>query len=252
MDTEAILPILFLFIALFYSSVGFGGGSSYLAMLSIFLVDFHEIRSTALILNLCVVSISTTMFIRHQVFEWRSFWPFIALSIPMAFLGGQMRLSERIFFLILGGLLLLTGLFLIRKFLVTKSIKKDFGRWTSMGVGGVIGFLAGLSGIGGGIYLSPVLNMLGWKDSRKIAALSSTFILLNSAAGLLGLVSSEQLSVNPHLLIGLVVAVSLGGLFGSYLNNRKFDTRILGLLTAVLVVYVGVRLLMLHAAGVRI
>ena len=100
MDVE-YLPYIFFLVALFYSSVGFGGGSSYLAILSLFFTDFFEIRTTALVLNVCVVTIGTLIFIRKRVFDFRQFWPFLAVSIPMAYLGAQLRLTQQIFFLIL-------------------------------------------------------------------------------------------------------------------------------------------------------
>ena len=103
------LPIVFFLIALFYSSVGFGGGSSYLAILSLFLTDFYEIRSTALVLNICVVTIGTLVFIKNKVFNIKLFWPFLAASIPLSYLGAQIRLSQTSFFLILGSALILAG-----------------------------------------------------------------------------------------------------------------------------------------------
>ncbi|MFN1834472.1 sulfite exporter TauE/SafE family protein [Balneola sp. MJW-20] len=252
MPVEILLPVLFFLVALCYSSVGFGGGSSYLAILGIFLTDFHEIRSTALILNLTVVSVGTIMYMRNRVFDWRAFWPFLVSSIPMAYLGAQLRLTEQVFFMILGSLLLLAGVALIYKFMKTQYEHREFSTSRRLGLGGAIGLFAGVSGIGGGIYLSPILNMLGWKDARKIASLASIFILVNSAAGLTGLLVSGTFSYDPDLLLTLVIGVFGGGLLGSYLSNSKFNTRILGLLTAVLVIYVGLRLILLHSLGIKI
>lgn len=110
------LPIVFFLIALFYSSVGFGGGSSYLAILSLFLTDFYEIRSTALILNICVVTIGTLFFIKNRVFTLKKFWPFLVASIPLAYLGALLRLSKTSFFMVLGISLVLAGIFMLLRF----------------------------------------------------------------------------------------------------------------------------------------
>lgn len=246
------LPLIFFLIALFYSSVGFGGGSSYLALLSLFLPDFYEIRSTALVLNLCVVSIGTIFFIRERVFNLKLFWPFLVTSIPLAFLGAQLRLSQKAFFLILGSALILAGGFLILKFINAKLQSRKFHVAKKLSLGGGIGLLAGVSGIGGGIFLSPVLNLLNWANPRTIASLASVFILVNSASGIIGLTVAGTFQINYDLIVQLVIAVVVGGSLGSYLSNKKFNLRILGVLTALLVFYVGLRLVLLHGFGIQI
>ncbi|WP_143960943.1 sulfite exporter TauE/SafE family protein [Litoribacter populi] len=246
------LPLIFFFIALFYSSVGFGGGSSYLAILSIFFTDFYEIRSTALLLNICVVSMSTIIFIRHRVFNFRLFWPFLLSSIPLAFLGAQFNLSQQIFFLILGGALVLSGLFLMLKFLQHTIESKDFLNHKKFLLGGFVGLLSGISGIGGGIFLSPVLNIVNWANPRIIASLASVFILVNSIAGLVGLQMAGTFQINYDLIYKLIIAVILGGIIGSYLSSKKFNLKFLGILTSILVFYVGIRLILLHGFGIKI
>lgn len=252
MEIEILLPILFLFVALFYSSVGFGGGSSYLAIMSIFLTDFYEIRSTALLLNITVVTIGTIMYVRNRVFNWKLFWPFLLPSVPLAYLGAQMRLTEKTFFLILAGLLMLSAFSMLSRFVKTTSISRNFSLLKKLGLGGLVGFFAGLSGIGGGIYLSPALNMMNWQDARKIASLASVFILVNSLSGLLGLLAVNTFTIDGPLTFRLVIAVLIGGMVGSYLSNRKLNTRLIGLLTAILVLYVGLRLLLLHGYDIKI
>ncbi|MFO7847462.1 MAG: sulfite exporter TauE/SafE family protein [Balneolaceae bacterium] len=251
MDIE-VLPFVFFLVALFYSSVGFGGGSSYLAILSLFIADFYEIRSTALLLNICVVSIGTLIFIRKRAFSFKEFWPFLLLSIPMAYLGAQLRLTQQVFFLILGTSLILAGGFMILKFAKYKLKSRQISLSKKLSLGGSVGFLAGMSGIGGGIYLSPILNLLGWKNPRIIASLASLFILVNSVSGLIGLSIAGTFRVNPSLILQLALAVILGGSIGSYLTNEKFNVQIIGNITAVLVIYVGLRLVMLHGFGIRI
>lgn len=246
------LPFIFFFIALFYSSVGFGGGSSYLAILSLFLTDFYEIRSTALVLNICVVSIGTLMFIRHRVFNFKLFWPFMVFSTPLAFLGAQLRLSQTIFFLILGSALILSGVFLILKYLQKKIESREFSNPKKFMLGGFVGLLSGISGIGGGIFLSPVLNILKWANPRIIASLASVFILVNSVAGLVGLNVAGTFQINYDLIFQLIIAVVLGGSIGSYLSSKRFNLKFLGILTAILVFYVGLRLILMHGFGIRI
>lgn len=246
------LPIVFFLIALFYSSVGFGGGSSYLAILSLFLTDFYEIRSTALILNICVVTIGTIVFIRNRVFSFKMFWPFLVLSIPFAYVGAQVRLSQKTFFLILGSALILAGVFMLLRFVKQKLESKEFNNSKKLLLGGSIGLLSGISGIGGGIFLSPVLNLLKWANPRIVASLASVFILVNSLSGLVGLNVAGTFKLNQELMLQLIVAVVLGGSLGSYLSNRKFNLKFLGVLTSILVLYVGLRLILLHGFGIKI
>ena len=246
------LPFIFFLIALFYSSVGFGGGSSYLAILSLFLTNFYEIRSTALVLNICVVSIGTIMFIRHRIFNFKLFWPFVLFSIPLAFLGAQLRLSQKMFFLILGSALILSGLFLMLKYLQKKIESREFSNPKKYMLGGFVGLISGISGIGGGIFLSPVLNILKWKNPRIIASLASVFILVNSVAGLVGLNVAGTFHINYDLIFQLIIAVVLGGGLGSYLSSKRFNLKFLGILTAILVFYVGLRLILMHGFGIRI
>lgn len=246
------LPFIFFIIALFYSSVGFGGGSSYLAIMSLFLTDFYEIRSTALILNICVVSIGTLIFVRNKVFDFKLFWPFLVSSIPLAYLGAQLKLSQEAFFLILGSALILSGVAMMLRYLSAKLESHKFSLVKKLSLGGSVGLLAGISGIGGGIFLSPTLNLLNWANPRTVAALASVFILVNSISGLVGLGVAGTLQVDPNLIWKLVLAVVLGGGIGSYLSSKKFNLRILGGLTAVLVIYVGLRLVLMHGFEIYI
>ena len=133
---ELLLPLLFFAIAFFYSSIGFGGGSSYLAILSIVLTEFYEIRTLALVFNLAVVSIGTFTYIKNKIFDWKQFWPFIVFSIPFAFLGTQLRLSETTFFLILGGALILSALFMGLQLLRRKVKNRAFSFFNKGALGG--------------------------------------------------------------------------------------------------------------------
>lgn len=241
---EWLVLVISFAIALFYSSVGFGGGSSYLAILSLLLIDFYEIRTLALLLNIVVVSIGTWMSIRKQVFDWRLFWPFLVFSVPMAFLGAQLRLSAVAFFLVLGVSLILSALFLLWQSMRHVPAERSLTLPKRSVLGGSIGFLSGLVGIGGGIFLSPVLNVFGWANPRKVAALASVFILVNSLSGLIGLLYAQTFQVNWTSGFPIIAAVAFGGLVGSYFSNEKFNLRVIRLLTAILVAYVGTRLVL--------
>lgn len=246
------LPFIFFFIALFYSSVGFGGGSSYLAILSLIITDFHEIRSTALILNICVVSIGTMVYIKNGILKPKLLWPFFVLSIPMAYLGALVKLSQNGFFLLLGSALFLAGIFMLLKFVQSKLESVELSNSKKILLGGSIGLLSGMSGIGGGIFLSPVLNLLKWKDSRIIASLASVFILVNSIAGIVGLNVAGTFKLDYELIYKLIIAVVLGGSLGSYLSSKKFNLKILGILTALLVLYVGLKLILNYGFAIHI
>ncbi|MEP1097683.1 MAG: sulfite exporter TauE/SafE family protein [Cyclobacteriaceae bacterium] len=248
---EYLLLFLFFGIALFYSSIGFGGGSSYLAILSLVLTNFYEIRTLALVLNVIVVSIGTLMFIRKQVFDWKAFWLFIVLSVPLAFVGARLQLSESTFFIILGSALILAAAVMIFQTVGKKVISRGLGRMESTLLGGAIGFLSGIVGIGGGIFLSPTLNLIGWKNAKVIASLASVFILVNSLAGISGLLVAGTFEFNIDFALKIIGAVALGGLVGSNLSVKMNINLIRGL-TAILVLYVGTRIVLLHGFGVVI
>jgi uncharacterized membrane protein YfcA len=252
MITIEYLPFIFFIVALFYSSVGFGGGSSYLAIMSLFLTDFYEIRSTALVLNICVVTIGTLIFVRNKIFDFKLFWPFLVSSIPLAYFGAQLKLSQELFFMILGASLILSGITMMLRYIQAKLDSKEFGLVKKLSLGGGVGFLAGVSGIGGGIFLSPTLNLLNWANPRTVASLASVFILVNSISGLVGLAVADTLQLDSILIWKLMLAVVLGGSIGSYLSSKKFNLRFLGGLTAVLVIYVGLRLVLMHGFGINI
>jgi hypothetical protein len=246
------LPLVFFTVALFYSSVGFGGGSSYLAILSLVLVDFYEIRSLALVLNITVVSIGTAMYIRNNVFDLKKFWPFIVFSVPVAFLGAQLKLSQISFFIILGSALLLSSFFLILQTIKPGKKEKELS-WKQRGsIGAAIGFLSGVAGIGGGIFLSPVLNLYGWATPRVIASLASIFIWANSISGVLGLYNAETLEIEIAFAGPIFVAVLLGGFLGAYLSNTKINLNWIRILTALLVGYIGLRIVLLYSLDIKI
>lgn len=248
--TELVILMLgFLVIATLYSSVGFGGGSSYLALLALVLTSFFAIRSTALICNLVVVSGSTYLYWKNGHLDFKKFLPFIVASIPFAFLGARFRLSEQVFFIILGGALIISALALIFQTLKLKKseeVNPNYPPYVTYLLGAGIGLLSGLVGIGGGIFLAPILNHMKWDKSIKIAALASFFILVNSISGIGGLLTKGMFELPWIEASGLIVAVFIGGQIGIRLSLSKLTGNGIKVVTAILVLIVGIRVLFVN------
>ncbi len=241
--------ILFFAVAFIYASVGFGGGSSYLAILTLYALPFQEMKLTALICNIIVVTGGTVIFIRKGQVDWKKVIPLVAVSVPMAFVGARLKLSQDTFFIILGISLVVAAVLLWIK---TRYGNLDEGLVTNDNyakdavLGGAIGFLSGMVGIGGGIFLSPILNLMRWNTPKKIAATASLFILVNSISGIAG-----QLSVRPDNLnfarIGLLCStVFVGGQLGSRMGTIKFNQLVVRRVTAIVVLAAGVEVLVKH------
>jgi uncharacterized membrane protein YfcA len=246
MDTDLIiLASAFLIIATIYSSVGFGGGSSYLALLAVMGVHFEIIRPAALLCNIIVVSGGTYIFWRSGLLNFRRSWPFLALSIPMAFIGGLWRINDAAFFFILLGISLVIASVL----LWIQAPREGNGTYTSpllsATLGGGIGFLSGLVGIGGGIFLAPVLHLLNWDEPKKISALASAFILVNSVSGLAGQLARSH-HVEWKFIVPLLGAVFLGGQIGSRLGARKFNPLYIKRVTSIVIFAAAIKILKDH------
>lgn len=246
--TLTFLVIGFFLIALFYASVGFGGGSSYLALLAqpVFMLTPEEIRPTALLCNIIVVTGGALIFYREKKIVWKEIWPFLAASIPLAWLGGFMRLEDHVFFILLSITLILASILLWIQPRASGNAGKTNNPVLNFALGGGIGFLSGLVSIGGGIFLSPLLHLIRWAEAQKISALASVFILVNSLSGLLGQFSGGIQEVRPGFLLPLLIAVLAGGQIGSRIGARKLNPVLIKRITAVLILVAGLNILRDH------
>lgn len=253
--TLIVIAIIFFVIAALYASVGFGGGSSYLAILSLYLKDFLAIKTTGLLCNLVVVSNGSYLFGRKGYFDGKRFLPFAICGVPLAFYGATIHLAQTSFFIALGCVLALSGVLLLLQVFFQKrkgSEQYHFPIVLNILLGCGIGFLSGLVGIGGGILLSPVLNLMRWDEPKKIAALASFFILVNSIAGLAGQMVSGTFKVAMPMLGVLLVAVFLGGQLGTRISLNAIRPTVVKGLTGVLVCYIGAKLVLKYTNGIDI
>lgn len=227
---SAVLTALFLLMALLYSSVGQGGGSGYLAAMALMGVAPDNIRQTALTLNVIVAAIGLVKFARAGFFDGRLCLPFVLASVPMAFLGGMLSLPSEIFKPVVAVILLWAAALLLKRPPAPDAPRGRPPLPVSLGAGGAIGLLSGLIGIGGGIFLAPLLILKGWADPKSTAALSSAFILANSLAALLGVVSHSR--AFPPLLPLWVLIVALGGWVGASFGAKRLSPEALQKLLA--------------------
>ncbi len=241
MNEIGIIIIFAIFIvAVMYSSVGHGGASGYLAVMAFFAVAPEVTRPTALVLNLFVASIGTVQFYRSGYFSWRLFWPFAAASIPFAYIGGMIHLPTHIYKVVLGAVLMIAAVRLAVR-LKNDDEVKDPPILVCLAIGAVIGLLSGMVGVGGGIFLTPILLLMHWAETRVAAGVSVLFILVNSIAGLAG--NHKQVSVLPPDVWIWIAAAVVGGLIGSTLGSKKFDSITLRRVLAVVLLFAGVKLI---------
>lgn len=242
MESAAILIVLAIFIvAILYSSVGHGGASGYLAVMAFFAVAPEVTRPTALTLNLFVASIATVQFWRAGHFSWKLFWPFAVTSIPFAFIGGMIKLPTNVYKIVLGLVLLFAAFRLAWKFASDDGEIHEPKFWMCLIIGAVIGLLSGLVGVGGGIFLTPVLLLLQWSETKTAAGNSALFIFVNSAAGLAG--NYAQVSILPSAAWFWIVAAIAGGLIGSMLGATKFNSLTLRRVLAAVLLFAAVKLI---------
>ena len=240
-----ILSILFIITATLYSSVGFGGGSTYLALLLLWGVPYFIFPLIALCCNIIVVSGNCFNYIRAGNLNLKLLIPYLIGSIPFAYIGGSLPVEKKLFEILLFLVLAVAGLLLLFKF---KSYNDDEGNYkkvpiiVSIIIGSLLGFISGIVGIGGGIFLSPILFLIRAGKPKHIITAASLFILINSLSGIIGQLTKNVVLIEISNYWFLLLAVLVGGQLGNFLNLKMLPTRILALVTAVLVLFVAVRM----------
>ena len=242
LDTTHLILLLagITLVAFLYSSVGHAGASGYIAVMTLCGLTAIFIRPTALVLNILVASIGSFQFWRAGYFSWRLFWPFALLSIPAAYLGGYLPVPAAILKVVIGVVLLFSA----ARLFFRHGDPPDAAAPAvpaAIAIGAGIGFLSGLTGTGGGIFLTPLMLFCHWARTKQASATSALFILVNSIAGLVGFVSAKQ-SV-PSLALVLAAAAIAGGAIGSYLGSRRFPVRAICMLLATVLVIAGAKLI---------
>jgi hypothetical protein len=240
------LAALFLLTALLYGAAGFGGGSTYNALLVLAGTDYRAVPVVALACNILVVTVGSWRFSRSGHVDWRRIWPLLVLSVPFAWLGGRLVVAEMFFVGLLAASLLAAGLLMLWQPLWEKEAPGAArSLWLEPVAGGALGFLAGMVGIGGGIFLAPLLYMLRWGPPKAIAGTCAVFILANSLSGLAGQLVKGSDGAGAAALAAhwpLFPAVLVGGLIGSTLGSGRLHPKYVRILTALLILYVAVRL----------
>ena len=240
-----ILPILFFVTAILYSSVGFGGGSTYLALLLIWEIPYYILPVIALGCNIIVVSGNSINYIKAGNLNLKLLTPYLIGSVPMAFIGGTLEIEKNIFEILLFFVLLVSGLLLLFNFKSyddNENKYKEVNYIYSLLIGSILGIMSGIVGIGGGIFLSPILFILRAGLPKHIVTASSIFILINSFAGIIGQLTKSYVLNDILEYWYLLFFVLIGGQIGNYLNLKILPTRFLALITSCLVIFVALRM----------
>ncbi|MCX7041201.1 MAG: sulfite exporter TauE/SafE family protein [Gammaproteobacteria bacterium] len=240
-ENLALLVLAIGLVAFLYSSVGHAGASGYIAVMTLASLAPAVIKPSALVLNILVASIGSWQFYRAGHFRWNLFWPFALLSIPLAFLGGYLDLPTHLFKLLVGIVLLLSALYFFWR-PDNDEIDEAPSLPIAIASGGVLGFFAGLTGTGGGIFLTPLLLVMRWARTKQAAATSALFILVNSIAGLAG--NASSVGSIPCLVWPLAIAAVVGGSAGSYFGSRRYPAATIKRLLAAVLVIAGLKLLL--------
>jgi uncharacterized membrane protein YfcA len=241
MQTDPLLILFIIIVAFFYSSIGHGGASGYLAIMTLFNLEPQVLRPSALLLNLFVSGIAFYLYYRKGFFRWKLFYSFAITSIPAAFIGGMIFVTLNIYKKLLGISLLFAVFRMTFTFRTNGSLKKEVTIYTALFIGAILGFVSGILGVGGGIFLSPILLLFHWADMKETAAVSAIFIFVNSIAGLFGILSAGFIFY-PKILIWVSAAI-LGGLFGSYFGSTKLPGMVLRYILAVVLTFASIKLL---------
>ena len=240
-----ILSIFFFITAILYSSVGFGGGSTYLALLLIWDIPYYIFPIIALLCNIIVVSGNSFNYVRAGNHNFKLLVPFLIGSIPFAFFGGTLKIEKDIFEVLLFFVLSIAGILLLinnKSYENNNLITKKLNFIVSFFIGSILGLVSGIVGIGGGIFLSPILFLLKSEKPKIIVTTASLFILINSISGILGQLTKENILIELSNYLPLFLCVFIGGLIGNYLNLKIFTSRILAIITSFLVLFVSIRM----------
>ncbi len=241
MYQSILLLISLLVIAFIFSSVGHGGASGYLAMMAIFGIAPAFMKSSALVLNVFVSAIAFVQFYNQGHFKWKLFVAVALLSVPAAYFGAQIPLSDLVYKKVLGIVLLFPILRLLGLFGGLEGGSKSFQWPIAIGIGASIGLLSGMIGIGGGIILSPIILMLAWVNQKEAAAISAPFIFVNSIAGILALVDKPN-SFSPMVFPWVFVGI-IGGIIGSYLGSKLYSTNTMNRVLAFVLIIASLKLI---------
>lgn len=240
-ETLAVLCGALFGVAVLYSSVGHAGASGYIAVMTLLAIDIQLVRPTALSLNILVAAVTAIHFYRAGFFSWQLFWPFALGSVPLAYFGGSVQMPAATLRKMVGVVLLLSALrLLIRPGEVLQTRMPPV--LIAICVGGAIGLLSGLTGTGGGIFLTPILLLSGWALTRQASAVTAFFILANSAAGLFGY--SQKAAIMMQEIPILAGTVFLGGAIGSYVGSHRLPVTWLRRLMALVLTIAGTKLLL--------
>ena len=240
-----ILSILFFVTAILYSSVGFGGGSTYLALLLIWNIPYHIFPVIALICNIFVVSGNSFNYIKAGNLNLKLLMPYLIGSIPLAFIGGSLPIEKNVFEIFLFIVLTIAGSLLLINFKSyddNESTYRNIPIFISILIGGLLGFVSGVVGIGGGIFLSPILFLIKAAKPKHIVTAASLFILINSISGVIGQLTKNIVLSDISSYWYLFLVVIIGGHIGNFLNLKIFPTRLLALVTSGLVLFVAIRM----------
>jgi uncharacterized protein len=241
--SELLLAVLIFIAAVLYSAVGHGGGSGYLAAMALFGVDPAVMKPTALVLNIIVATIATIEFYRAGCFNRSLFWQFALGSIPGAFVGGSIAIPTQLYKPIVGVVLLYSAVRLGSVGGTSEPLQpRSVPIWLSIVLGMVIGILSGLTGVGGGIFLSPLLLLMGWASMKQAAGVSAAFILVNSIAGLLGYLT--KFPTLPASLGLWAIFAAVGGWIGAEYGSKRVGSRKLQQLLAVVLAIAGLKLIL--------
>ena len=243
MEHVSVLAVMIFLAAILYSSVGHAGASGYLAAMALMSVPPDAMRPTALCLNILVGSIATVRFARAGCFSWKVFWPFALASIPFSYQGGAITLPGHYYKVAVGFVLLFAAVRLIASTAMKSQATVNAAPLpAALLAGSGIGLLAGLTGTGGGIFLSPLLLLAGWAEMRVCAGVSAAFVLVNSVAGLAGNLASVH-DLPPHIMY-LAIAAGLGGIIGSELGSRRLAPTIMRYLLGAVLVIAGCKMIL--------